>query len=94
MEQQKIDVTLTPREQHRLRNIAHCRQRIERKIKGDPGSVRVNGWKARLADYERAEAAVILAAQLRVVAPGRFPTHRAGDIAIAPPSAGKPPTKH
>ena len=43
-----IEVTLTPREQHRLASIAYCRRRIERKIVADPRSVRVKGWKVRL----------------------------------------------
>ncbi len=91
--EQKIDVTLTPREQHRLRSLAVCRKRIEKKIVRDPRSVRVRGWKNRLEDYDRAETALILAAQLRVVSPGRFATHRHGDMEISPPAAGTP-TKH
>ncbi len=67
-------VLLTPRERLRLGAIAQCRRRIEGKITFDPGSVRVAGWSARLADYERAATAVVLAAELRVVSPGRFAT--------------------
>ncbi len=81
-----IEITLTPREQYRLNSIGVCRARIQSKIKSDPRSVRVKGWKARLEDYDRAETAVLLAAQLRVVSPGRFATHRHGDVEITPPT--------
>ncbi len=98
--EQKIDVTLTPREQHRLRDFAACRERIKKKIAGDPASVRVKGWNARLKMYADAETSIILAAQLDTLSPGRFLRHRGG-TRITPPSAAmptattaKPPTKH
>ncbi len=82
--EKKIDVTLTLREQDRLRTIKTCCERIEKKIARDPNSTRVKGWEARLEEYERGVERLYLMSKLKALAPGLLRTAHLKDIDLTP----------